>query len=91
MQAFHVGHMRNVAIGDSLVRLYEQLGHDGAPAITSVSFRMGRVDESRECARIQYPTNRAMSVLFPANRVDQSHDCACFESSAHESCDYAGR
>jgi len=26
-KAFHVGHMRNVALGDSLVRLYEVLGH----------------------------------------------------------------
>jgi arginyl-tRNA synthetase len=26
-KAFHVGHMRNAALGDSLVRLYEQAGH----------------------------------------------------------------
>lgn len=27
-KAFHVGHMRNAALGDCLVRLYEQLGHE---------------------------------------------------------------
>jgi len=27
-KAFHVGHMRNAALGDSLVRLYEQAGHE---------------------------------------------------------------
>jgi arginyl-tRNA synthetase len=27
-KAFHVGHMRNCALGDSLVRLYEQVGHE---------------------------------------------------------------
>lgn len=26
-KAFHVGHMRNVALGDSLVRLWEHMGH----------------------------------------------------------------
>ena len=26
-KAFHVGHMRNAALGDCLVRLYEQMGH----------------------------------------------------------------
>ena len=27
-KAFHVGHMRNVALGDCLVRLYEHCGYD---------------------------------------------------------------
>ncbi len=33
-KAFHVGHMRNAALGDCLVRLYEQMGHK----VTAVNY-----------------------------------------------------
>lgn len=57
-KAFHVGHMRNVALGDSLVRLWEHMGHkvvaanyfgdEGAHVAKCLWLLKQRMDE-REC------------------------------------------